>query len=217
MKKRFNLIIFDWDGTLIDSIDWIVRSLQYAAESCFLPIPEKQAAREVIGLSIDTAMAALFPKIDRNTGKTLVQYYNDAYYSRKLGREDLFPGVYDMLVKLNEAGYRIAVATGKTRKGLNHALAATGTQDLFATTRCADESASKPDPAMLMDIMRSINVPHSDALMVGDTAHDLEMAQNAGISSVAVTCGAHPKQLLKPYQPLTCLHQPAELLNFIEG
>lgn len=217
MKKRFNLIIFDWDGTLINTIDWIVDCLQQAAELCHLPLPDRKRAREVIGLSIDSAMATLFPDANPVTCKTLVQYYTRAYYSKELGQDDLFPGVYDMLVKLNDDGYRLAVATGKTRKGLDHALTLTATRELFSITRCADESASKPDPAMLMDIVRAIGAPTDKVLMIGDTTHDLEMAQNARISSIAVTCGAHSKGKLQPYRPLACLQQPAELLNFIEG
>jgi phosphoglycolate phosphatase len=215
MKNRFNLIIFDWDGTLFNSIDWIVRCLQKSAERCRCPIPERNAAREVIGLSIDQAFGALFPEADDQTWERLIEFYNAEYLSREMGRDDLFSGVYDMLVQLKNAGYRLAVATGKTRAGLERALQATGTKELFCITRCADETASKPDPSMLKDIIRYADISPERAVMVGDTVHDLQMAENAQISAVAVTCGAHPESLLQQYRPLYCLQQPTELLKFI--
>ncbi|MGZ8195205.1 MAG: HAD-IA family hydrolase [Methylosarcina sp.] len=215
MKNRFNLIIFDWDGTLFNSIDWIVRCLQKSAERCDYLIPERNAAKEVIGLSIDQAFGTLFPQADAQTWKRMIQFYNMEYISRELSREDLFPGVYDMLIQLNDTGYRLAVATGKTRAGLERALQATGTKDLFYTTRCADETASKPDPRMLKDILRYTGISQERAVMVGDTVHDLQMAENAQMSSIAVACGAHPESLLQQYRPLRCLRQPTELMKFI--
>ena len=125
MKNRFDLIIFDWDGTLINSIDWIASCLQQAADQCGQPIPETQAAKDVIGLSINKAMHALFPEADPQTKEQLVTAYSQRYFSKPISQDDLFPGVYEMLVKLNEAGYQLAVATGKTRAGLQEALKAT--------------------------------------------------------------------------------------------
>ncbi|MGR9086619.1 MAG: HAD family hydrolase [Gammaproteobacteria bacterium] len=217
MKHRFDLIIFDWDGTLIDSIEWIVVCLQTAAQICGCEVPTRQEARDVIGLSLENAIRHLFPDTVADTRKRLMAAYTSEYRSREMGREDLFPGVYEMLVRLNEAGFGLAVATGKTRAGLERALHATGTEDLFCITRCADESASKPDPRMLKDIIRYTDVSSRRALMVGDTVHDLQMAQHARISSIAVACGAHPEALLQQYRPLMCLRQPADLLNIFEG
>lgn len=217
MKNRFDLIIFDWDGTLIDSIDWIVNCLQYAAEQCGRPIPEAQAAKDVIGLSITSACGKLFPTADEEMRARLVACYQQAFLSREIGQEDLFPGVYAMLVELKQAGYQLAVATGKTRVGLQRAMRATNTEELFCVTRCSDETASKPDPKMLHEIMSHTKVPNGRSLMVGDSVHDLQMAMNAQISSIAVSCGAHPEDILKQYSPLMCLQQPAELLNIIKG
>jgi len=217
MKNRFDLIIFDWDGTLIDSIDWIVNCLQAAAKQCDCTIPEPQAARDVIGLSIANACNQLFPGVDQQTLTRLTACYQQAYSSRQLSREDLFPGVYEMLVELKQAGYQLAVATGKTRAGLQQALQATDTEALFCITRCSDETASKPDPLMLHQIMRHTNAANDRSLMVGDSSHDLQMAMNAQISSIAVSCGAHPEDLLQQYSPLMCLQQPTELLNIIRG
>lgn len=217
MKNKFDLIIFDWDGTLIDSIDWIVHCLQTAAKQCDCTIPEQQAAKDVIGLSIRNACIKLFPGVDEETLTQLTVCYQQTYFSRQLSRADLFPGVYEMLVELKQAGYRLAVATGKTRTGLQEALQATNTEDLFCVTRCSDETASKPDPLMLHQIMQHTQAPTERCLMVGDSTHDLQMALNAQISAIAVSCGAHPEDILQQYSPLLCLQQPAELLNIIRG
>jgi len=215
MKNRFDLIIFDWDGTLINSIDLITHSLQQAALAYGYPIPEAQAAKDVIGLSIENAVLTLFPEADELSQKQLANSYRNHYSSKQLDRDDLFPGVYDMLVHLKQAGYQLAVATGKTRSGLQTALSGTGTEDLFCMTRCADETASKPDPKMLLEIIEYTQTSHDRCLMVGDSVFDLQMALNIPISAIAVTCGAQSAELLQQYQPLLCLEQPTELLNYI--
>jgi len=217
MKDAFDLIIFDWDGTLIDSIDWITHCLQKAGERCDCTVPERQAAKDVIGLSIDKAMQTLFPMAEESKLDKLVSYYSEEYFSKQISRDDLFTGVYDMLVQLKTSGYQLAVATGKTRAGLDEALAGTGTAELFCATRCADETASKPNPMMLNEIMQHAKTPKERTLMVGDSIHDLQMAMNAHISSVAVSCGAHPETFLQHYNPLLCLKQPTELLELIQG
>ncbi|WP_027157343.1 HAD family hydrolase [Methylobacter luteus] len=217
MKSRFDLIIFDWDGTLVDSIDWIVTCLQHAAVSCNCTIPERQAAKDVIGLSTKNAIQTLFTGADEETRNQLMSCYIEAFFARQISRDDLFAGVYEMLVQLKRAGFQLAVATGKSRAGLDKALQATGTEDLFDITRCADETASKPDPAMVLDIIQHVEVANERTLMVGDSIHDMQMALNAQIASIAVSCGAHSKEILQQYNPLTCLQQPAELLAIIGG
>jgi phosphoglycolate phosphatase len=215
MKNRFDLLIFDWDGTLMDSIGWIVHCLQTAAAQLGCPIPAPEAAKDVIGLSIVRAMDTLFPEAGPELREQLVRAYSQEYASRTLGPGDLFAGVRDMLEELNGAGYRLAVATGKTRAGLQKALQATGTESLFHVTRAADETASKPDPLMLLEIMHHAEIAPGHTLMVGDSIHDLQMAQNAQISAIGVCCGAHSEEILQHYRPLRCLRQPAELLNII--
>ncbi len=215
MKNRFDLIIFDWDGTLINSIDWISSCLQQAADQCGIAVPEAQAAKDVIGLSINNAMQTLFPEIDPHTQAQLVACYSQQYNSKQISPDDLFPGVYAMLVELKKSGYQLAVATGKTRVGLQKALKATGTEDLFCVTRCADETASKPDPKMLLEIIQHTQAAKERTLMIGDSIHDLQMALNAPISAIAVSCGANSAELLQQYHPLLCLQQPTELLNII--
>lgn len=215
MKNRFDVIIFDWDGTLINSIDWITHCLQWAAEQCLLPKPDAQAAKNTIGLSIEQAMLSLFPESDETLLRALVGHYREKYSSQPLGREHFFPGVYEMLVSLKQAGYQLAVATGKTRKELQKVLQATQTETLFDITRSADETSSKPSPHMLHEILSFCDCPSERALMVGDSVFDLEMARNANMSAVAVTCGASAETVLQQYQPLHCLQQPAELLTLI--
>lgn len=217
MKNRFDLIIFDWDGTLVNSIGWIVHCLQTAAMVCGYPLPSDQDAKDVIGLSIEVAMDTLFPGIDADKRSRLVKGYNDTYFSREISRDDLFPGVYEMLVQLREEGFKLAVATGKTRSGLVKALEATQTGNLFEVTRCADETASKPDPKMIHQILAHTQTGSDRSLMVGDSIHDLQMARNAEVASIGVVCGVHSESVLKNYQPLMCLPQPADLINIFGG
>lgn len=215
MNSRFDLLIFDWDGTLINTIDWITHCLQTASERCGCEIPAAQAAKDVIGLSIQEATTKLHPSVDAKTHKQLVQHYAREYSSKQLSRDDLFPDIYEMLVELKQSGYTLAVATGKTRRGLNAALQATKTEDLFSITRCADEARSKPDPTMLQQIMQEMQCVPERSLMVGDSIHDLQMAINATMSSVAVYCGANSKDILQNYQPLLCLPYATELLTYL--
>jgi phosphoglycolate phosphatase len=215
MKNRFDLLIFDWDGTLINSIDWIIYCLQTAAREYNCNIPDAQAAKNVIGLSTPNAVKTLFPDADQETQSLIVAHFRKQSASKQLSQADFFPGVYDMLHHLKKNGYQLAVATGKSRAGLQEALEATGTENLFCITRCSDETASKPDPKMLHEIIQHTRTPKKRVLMIGDTEHDLQMALNTPISSIAVTCGAQSAEILQCYKPLMCLQQPTELLNFI--
>ncbi|MDD5228692.1 MAG: HAD-IA family hydrolase [Methylococcales bacterium] len=213
MKNRFDLIIFDWDGTLIDSIDWIARCLQNAANNTRHAIPDYQAAKDVIGLSIERAIEALYSDANSDEVLDLVQRYETAYFSKKISRDDLFSNVYEMLNTLKKENYLLAIATGKTREGLDEALSATNTRDLFCITRCADETQSKPHPLMLEEIMQYTKISPERTLMVGDSTHDLQMALNAGVASIGVASGAHDFTQLKKYQPLHCFLQSSELLQ----
>ncbi len=199
----------------MDSVDWIARCLKKAGEHCGLPAPEHQAAKDVIGLSIDRAMKRLFPQANDDLQHLLIEHYSREYFSHRVSRDDLFAGVYGMLQQLQAAGYHLAVATGKTRAGLDEALAETGTREFFCATRCADETASKPDPKMINELIGYTRISRERTLMVGDSIHDLQMARNAQIPSVAVACGAHPLESLRQYQPLLCLDQPTQLLEFM--
>ena len=215
MKNRFDLIIFDWDGTLVDSIDWIVHCIQRAAAHYDCDVPDAQAAKDIIGLSIENAVKTLFPDIDAETRVKLTAHYGQNFVSKTISPDDLFPGVHQMLLQFKQEGYRLAVATGKKSSGLSRAITGTGLTDLFCTTRCADQTASKPNPLMIDEIVAELGVSKQRTLMVGDSVHDLQMALNAQVSSVAVTCGAHSKSILQQYRPLRCLSHPTELLGII--
>lgn len=215
MKNRFDLIIFDWDGTLIDSIDWIVNCLQKAAEACKCDIPSERDAKNVIGLSLKKAMSQLFPDIGHDMQQQLATSYSKHFLSKQIKQEDLFEGVYDMLSNLKDAGYKLAVATGKTRVGLDKALLATGTENLFSFTRCADETASKPSPLMIHEIIQYLDAANERTLMIGDSIHDMQMAANADVSSVAVSSGTHSSETLRQYNPLLCLNQITEIQELL--
>ncbi len=216
MKKTFDLLVFDWDGTLINSIAWIVECIQQAALSCAYKKPDIGAVRGIIGLSLGEAMSTLFPGASKDTTAKLVNRYRELYCSKNIQQNDLFFGVADMLVSLRGQGYLLAVATGKGRVGLNAAMCATSTEDLFDATRCSDETASKPDPMMLLQIMDQLGVNRNRTLMIGDTVHDLKMAQNAGVSAIAVSCGADGESALNKYAPLYCLSNTVELMGSLE-
>ncbi|MGY6213693.1 HAD-IA family hydrolase [Methylolobus aquaticus] len=211
MVRRFDLLVFDWDGTLLDSVDWIVECLQNAALESGLPVPTDPVARSVIGLSLDEALKAAFPGMDGERIGPLMEAYRRHFFTRQLTAADLFDGVSDMLGELRDAGFRLAIATGKARRGLDHALEQTGVGPFFETTRCADETASKPDPAMLHEILAVTGIAPHRAVMIGDSIHDLRMAANAGIAGIAVTSGANNRAELTEMNPLGCLNRVVDL------
>ncbi|MEI7868313.1 MAG: HAD-IA family hydrolase [Candidatus Methylumidiphilus sp.] len=215
MKNRFDLIIFDWDGTLIDSVHWITECLQQAARDCDLPIPTARFARSVIGLSLDRAMDTLFPVATQADMPSLIAAYRRYYNVRLLGRDDLFAGVSELLNALRDAGFKLAVATGKTRNGLDQALANTGYAGWFHATRAANETASKPNPLMLLQLMEELNASPGRTLMVGDSVHDLEMARNANIDAVGVGSGANDRDELLAFNPLLVLGNMVDLREFL--
>lgn len=189
----FSLLVFDWDGTLMDSAAGIVGSMQAAIAETGLPERSPEQMRELIGLGMDDVLARLFPEIEINEVKAILEAYRKRYGMPGQAGE-LFPGVAETLVKLQRQGYELAVATGKSRAGLDRAMAITGTTDLFGYSRCADESASKPAPDMLEDILLRAATPHEQALMVGDTEFDMAMATSIGVTAVGVACGVHETQ-----------------------
>jgi phosphoglycolate phosphatase len=215
MKNQFELIIFDWDGTLIDSVHWIAECLQQSARDCGLPVPEARLARSVIGLSLERAMGTLFPEAAPADLQALMDAYHRYYDGRILGQADMFAGVPDLLDALRREGYKLAVATGKTRNGLEQALAATGCADWFHATRAANETASKPDPLMLLQLMGELGVLPERTLMVGDSVHDLQMARNADIGAIGVACGANDWEELLALRPLRVVGEAAELREFL--
>ena len=198
----YQLLIFDWDGTLADSIGRIVESVHQAADVCQLPRRSDERVRGIIGLALDDAIVSLYPEIARQEllGR-FRRYYSESYVAQDEQAPALFEGVCESLELFRAQGYRLAEATGKTRRGLDRALQAQGWQAYFDITRCADESAGKPDPLMLRQIMDYCAVAPERALMVGDSVFDLQMARNAGVDSVAVGYGAQSLALLETCGP----------------
>lgn len=210
-QRRFDVVVFDWDGTLFDSVDWIVDCLQQAARDCHVPVPSRDAAKSVIGLGLAEALCTLFPAESKERLDALVACYRRRYLTREVTPRDLFEGVEEVLGELRSIGCELAIATGKARGGLERALRGTRVAHFFSATRCADETASKPDPAMLHQIIASSGVALDRAVMVGDTTHDLLMAAKAGIAGIAVTRGAHHREQLSALSPLACLDDLREL------
>lgn len=200
-KKQFDLIVFDWDGTLMDSTASIVKSIQAAAESLKLPVPDNKTAAYVIGLGLFEAMQAVMPDADPTVYPLMADKYRH-YYLQFSQEVPLFEGVIEMLEDLTAQEYQLAVATGKSRAGLKRVLEQTGTGRFFQATRTADQTHSKPHPAMLQEITEELGEDMARTVMIGDTTHDLLMASNAGAAGIAVQYGAHPANELLRYHPL---------------
>jgi phosphoglycolate phosphatase len=213
-RKQFDLIVFDWDGTLMDSTSTIVKCIQAAARDLGLPAPRDEAAAHVIGLGLQEAMRAAMPDIDPALHPKMVERYRYHYLSKD-HELVLFDGVRPMLEELSQEGYFLAVATGKSRVGLNRALNAVGLLSMFDATRCADETFSKPHPAMLQELTRELGQDMRRTVMIGDTTHDLLMANNAGAIGVAVEYGAHPVAHLQSCQPLFSAQSVAHLHQWL--
>ena len=214
MPKRFEMVVFDWDGTLMDSTAVIVASLQAACADVGLPVPSDERSHHIIGLGLYDAMAYVLPGVGRHVYPHVVERYGHHFRLREPAAP-LFAGTEELLRELRGAGYRLAIATGKSRRGLERALEKTGLASLFHATRCGEESASKPAPDMLLDLMRMLGVGPEKTIMIGDTTHDLQMAANAGIASVAVSYGAHPREQLVALDPLACVDKPEELWEWL--
>lgn len=214
----YRLLIFDWDGTLVDSIGRIVESMHRAADACGLPLLGDEAVKGIIGLGLPEAIQTLYPELRE---AALIERfrlgYGEHYMSLESEPSALFPGVAESLAAFREQGYQLAVATGKGRRGLHRVLEGHGWLDYFDVTRCADETASKPHPLMLHEIMAHCAVVPERALMVGDSVFDLQMARNAGVDSVAVGFGAQPLDSLRAHGPRLAINEFSELRAWLEG
>ncbi|MHB8533974.1 MAG: HAD-IA family hydrolase [Sulfuricaulis sp.] len=216
MNRRHELIIFDWDGTLMDSVAKIVRCFSAALADTDTPDPGEAAIRHVIGLGLDEAMSALLSQADAARRARVVQRYREHFLNLDRTDMPLFPGVRAGLEALTAQGYLLAVATGKARRGLDRVLRDSGTEQLFCATRCADEAFSKPHPKMLEDILERTGIGADRALMVGDTSYDMQMARHAGMDGLAVTYGVHPRELLAEHAPLACLDSFEEVYAWLQ-
>lgn len=213
-ERRYSLIVFDWDGTLIDSAAAIVECIQEASRDLGLPVPSAEHASHVIGLGLQDALRLAVPALPAEQTTAFVARYRAHF----LAREDemqLFAGIEALLEMLCLRGHRLAIATGKSRRGLERALDASGLRRHFVASRCADETRPKPHPAMLHELMSELGVPTRAALMVGDTSHDLEMARDAKVDAVAVTYGAHPEAALRALDPLACVESVDALRGWL--
>ncbi|MDH3343392.1 MAG: HAD-IA family hydrolase, partial [Gammaproteobacteria bacterium] len=185
LNNPYSLIVFDWDGTLIDSIEQISHSLQVASKMVFNEDINDGAARSVIGLGLLEAIERLHPDKPRTLTEKMAEIYRHHYTNENKVPAPLFAGVIDMLDELHSKGFTLAIATGKSRTGLNHSLTEHPVSHYFSTTRCAGENQSKPHPEMLLGILNDTHTKARHALMIGDSEHDLMMAKNANVDAVA--------------------------------
>lgn len=212
-----DLVVFDWDGTLVDSTARIADCLHRAALDCGLPVLSPARYRSIIGLGLPEALAALYPQADADLRQQLRAHYARHYIA--LGEAEPCPpyaGAPELLDALQARGIRLAVATGKNRPGLARAFAQTGWASRFASSRTADETQSKPHPRMLQEILAEQRVSPRRALMVGDTGFDLEMAARAGVPSVGVTHGAHGEDELRRHAPVRLVDGLLQLLDVLD-
>ncbi len=216
MAKRYDLIVFDWDGTVMDSTAIIANSIQSACRDLELSVPSDEAARHVIGMGLGQALRYAVPDAPESMYDPLVARYKHHFLARDTSIP-LFDGARETIAELHGTGYRLAVATGKSRIGLDRALQSSDMTEYFHTSRTADQTFSKPHPAMLLEIMDELGVVPARALMVGDTTHDLQMAINAGVDAIGVTHGAHPVEQLRALQPIALLDDFAEMRKWFRA
>jgi len=204
------LFIFDWDGTISDSADKIVSCMQVAAKCAGFEPRNKEAIRNIIGLGMPEAMEALHPELSLEEKEQIASEYSRVFRAQDTQPSAFFSGALETLQHLKEQGFLLSVATGKSRQGLNRVLKSLNLNGFFHSSRCADETASKPHPLMLEEILEELKVPAEQAVMVGDTEYDMAMAKNIGMKKIAVSYGAHKLERLQKYQPEMCID------NFVE-
>lgn len=216
MSRRFDLIAFDWDGTLFDSTALISSSIQAAVRDVGGTVPDDRLASHVIGLGLQHALALAAPDVPRHRYRELGERYRHHYMAQQ-NEVTLFAGVRELLEALRRDQHQLAVATGKSRIGLDQALRDSGLHGYFAATRTADETAGKPDPLMLYELMSELGTKPERTLMVGDTSHDLRMARHAGCPSIAVSYGAHEPETLHGFGAEFVAHSVPELRAWLLG
>ena len=213
MNRPYDLLVFDWDGTLMDSESTIVHAMQKAMERNGVPAPDDDPVRDIIGLGLGEAIERLTPGASGELRLEIRGHYRAAIFASQA--PDLFPGVRRLLRAARAAGYRLSVATGKSRAGLDRDFGQTGIGDWFEASRCADESVSKPAPDMLHELMQRLQVPARRTLMIGDTVWDLSMAEKAGCDAVGVGYGVHPAERLKAHRPKAVVPSLEELMHWL--
>lgn len=214
--SRYQCVILDWDGTLVDSLQGIVSALRDAAVQMQLPVKTDQQMRDIVGLGLPEAIRALYPELSTALDQQRFrQYYAQRFAQNQTAFAPFFAGVREGIAQMRAAGLRLAVATGKSRPGLDRALAAMQVQDWFDLTRCADETASKPHPLMLQQIVTELNVSAQHCVMVGDTEYDLLMANAMPMDAIAVSYGAHPSERLLDCSPSTIAQDFSEVTHWV--
>ena len=211
----YQLVIFDWDGTVMDSTGRIIACMHQAGADLCLPVLEDDAVREIIGLGLPEALRTLYPGIGDRDPERMRERYAVHFVAAEASPSRLYPGARETLAALRTAGLRLAVATGKSRKGLDRVWASSGLGDSFDASRCADETHSKPHPAMVTELLTELGVAPERALVVGDTSFDLQMARDAGVDRVAVSYGAHPVDRLMNFHPLAVIDALPQLLPLL--
>lgn len=211
----YKLVVFDWDGTLMDSLSRIVHSMQSAAVDLGIEPHTTEAVHDIIGLALDQAIARLYPGLSESGIRQMHERYAHHYVTGDQSPSPFYAGVPELLQQLHGSGVLLSVATGKSRKGLDRILKAHQVEPLFHSTRCADETRSKPEPDMLLEILDYHGVGLRDAVMIGDTEFDLEMAARAGVDAVGVTWGAHEVHRLLRHNPRVCVNSVDELSGWL--
>jgi phosphoglycolate phosphatase len=209
----YRLIVFDWDGTIIDSASTIAECIRDASRELGVEVPDRERASHVIGLGLQDAMRLAVPGLPGERYPEFVASYRRHFLARKDAML-LFEGMPELLERLSRT-HALAIATGKSRRGLDRDLEYHGLAPRFAASRCADETHPKPHPAMLRELMAELEAGEGETLMIGDTSHDLEMARAAGVAALAVTYGAHPEGSLRACNPLGCFSSVTELATWL--
>jgi len=216
MQTEFKLLVFDWDGTLMDSEARILACMQAAAKDLGLAVPSDASVRNIIGLGLREAVTGLIPDADAVLIERVAERYRIHFLDQNQTPSPLFAGAEAVLRELHAQGYLLAVATGKGRRGLDKVLADTGFHRLFHATRCADETFSKPHPEMLLQLMDELGASGEETLMIGDTEYDLQMANNARARGLAVSYGVHERERLLRHDPVGCLDDIRDLIHWLE-
>jgi phosphoglycolate phosphatase len=216
MPRPTRLVVFDWDGTLMDSTGQIVAAASGAIEQLGLPSRPPEAIREIIGLGLRESWHRLFPELAPDGFAPFVEAYRDHFFAPELQTARLFEQAAEVVAALTGRGFMLGVATGKSRRGLDRDLEATGLGRFMAGSRTADETRSKPHPDMLLELMVALQTSPEATLMVGDTEWDLEMARRAAVPAVAVSYGAHAPERLQAHAPVACIDRLDELLGLLD-
>lgn len=214
-NRPYSLLIFDWDGTLMDSAAHIVTCMQSAVKHLNAAPCEDEAIRNIIGLGLNEAVLTLYPDADQAFIQAIADEYRQEFLVRNQQKTELFKGTRLVLEQLQAEGYDLAVATGKSRRGLDKVLTETQLDQVFPITRCADETFSKPHPLMLEEILTDLNTDVSQALMIGDTEYDIQMANNIKMDALAVTYGVHSLERLQTFKPRGYIDRISDLPNWL--